>query len=271
MALRFRTVSTVAIAVLVIMAQGAGAQPEDRPERGGQPVFGGQRMRSGVSFGGASAVRMAGIPEVQKALKLNDEQKDEIEAINDDFRDSFRDMLRSGGGPGGIEKLNDEAKAKLNEVLDDAQEKRLRGIVIQIMGPTAVLVDDALAKDLKVTDEQKEELQEVQRDNMQKMFTAFQDAGPPEKMDRGKFEKLHAENLKALRDVLDADQQKQLEALEGEKVKIDMMRLRGGGRGMRERGGFGRDGRRGREEREERDQENKDSKEAESDAGATEN
>jgi hypothetical protein len=199
----------VAIAVLVVMAQGAGAQPEDRPERGdrgGQPVFGVQRMRSGVSFGGASAVRMAGIPEVQKALKLSDEQKDEIEAINDDFRDNFREMLRSGGGPGGIEKLNDDAKAKLNEVLDDDQEKRLRGIVIQIMGPTAVLVDDALAQDLKVTDEQKEQLQEVQRDNMQKMFTAFQDAGPPEKMDRGNFEKLHAENLKALRDVLNADQ-----------------------------------------------------------------
>src|SRR5687767_11235706 len=100
MTLRFRTVWMAAFSVLVVMSQGAGAQPEDRPERGdrgGQPVFGGPRMRSGVNFGGASAVRMASDPQVQKAIKLSDEQKDEIEAINDDFRNSFRDMLRSGG------------------------------------------------------------------------------------------------------------------------------------------------------------------------------
>jgi hypothetical protein len=227
MTLRFQTLWMVAMTVLVAMAQVAVAQPENRPERGeggGQPVFGGRSVRSGVNFGGASAVRLASDPQVQKALKLSDEQQDEIEAIHDNFRESFRDMLRSGGGPGGIGKLNEEAKAKLNEVLDDDQEQRLRGIVIQIMGPTAVLVDDELAQELKVTDEQKEQLQEVQRDNMQKMFAAFKDAGPPEKMDRGKFEKLHAENLKALREVLNADQQKQLESLEGEKVKIDRTR-----------------------------------------------
>jgi hypothetical protein len=132
--------------------------------------------------------------------------------------------------------MGEYAAAQLAELLDEEQEKRLRGISIQIAGVSAVLVDRNLAEELKITEDQKARLQEIQRGNMQEMSDTFRVPGIPPGESRGRFEELHAKGEKRLLAVLTTDQQKQLDARKGEAIKIDLMKLQGGGSGNRNRG-----------------------------------
>jgi Spy/CpxP family protein refolding chaperone len=243
-----RWCGVVALLPVLVLAQAVQAQPEQGPGSGpgGPGRFRGSFMRSGSGFGAGAKVRLATIDEVKKALKLTDEQEEQVEELNKELRDDFRTVLQGGGGPEGIQKINEDAAAKLDEVLDDEQEERLRGITIQIIGPNVVLVDAEVAKELKITDEQKAKLEEVQQENMREMGETFRASGTPDEGNRKKFEELREKGQKRLLDVLTSDQQEQLNAMKGEEVKIDMMKLRGGGSGMRFRGGRGERGPDGR-------------------------
>jgi Spy/CpxP family protein refolding chaperone len=235
----------VALSGVIVLAQGVQAQPEQGP--GGPGRFRGSFMRSGSGFGAGAKVRLAAIDEIQKALKLTDDQKKQVDDLNEELRHASRDVWQLGGGPEKLKKINEDAAAKLNEVIDDEQEKRLRGITIQIIGPSVVVVDAEVAKELKVTDEQKAKLEEVQQENMREMGEAFRGSGTPDESNRKKFEELREKGQKRLLDVLTSEQQEQLSAMKGEEVKIDMMKLRGGGDGGRFRGGRGEGGRFGRD------------------------
>ena len=65
-----------------------------------------------------------------------------------------------------------EVNAKLDEVFDDVQQTRVQEIYVQVNG-TGALQDEAVAAGLKLTDEQKEQLQKVRDGSRQ----AFMDAG----------------------------------------------------------------------------------------------
>jgi Spy/CpxP family protein refolding chaperone len=208
----------------------------------------GRRGRGGRAFG-ASAARLATAEEVQTALNLSDEQKCKVEEINDELRDKARDVFQSGGGFGELQKLNQEASGKLAEVLDDEQDKRLMGILIQVNGPNAVY-EPSVAKALNVTGEQQTELATIREENMQAMGEAFREMRDLSREERrAKFDELRAESDKRVSGVLTPEQQTQLESLKGEPVEIDMSQFRGfGGRGDR-------DGR-GDRERRDRDDDN---------------
>lgn len=225
----------VAAVVFFVASQIANAQPgEGRRGRGG---------RFGGGFGPASSLRLASLEGVQKALNLSEEQKSKLETINDTFRDDFRTLLEEGSDRDEMQKLTDDAAKQISDVLDDEQEKRLRGITIQVMGAPAVLADAALAKELNVTDEQKTKLEKAQQDSMRAMADAFReirDSGASREESREKVDKLRDESRAKLLAVLTSEQQQQLKTMEGDKVEIDISQLRGPGG----RGGF--DGRRGR-------------------------
>jgi hypothetical protein len=74
---------------------------------------------------------------------------------------------------------------------------------------------------------------------MREMGDAFRGSGTQNESNRKKFEELREKGQKRLLDVLTSEQQEQLNAMRGEEVKIDMMKLRGGGDGGRFRGGRG--------------------------------
>jgi len=256
---RFSGIMVVATVVFLAASQVANAQPgEGRRGRGG---------RFGGAFGPASSLRLASLEEVQKALNLSAEQKSKLEQIDDTFRGDFRTLLEDGADRDEMQKLTDEAAKQVSEVLDDAQEKRLRGITVQVMGATAVLADPGLAKELKVTDDQQKKLEETQQDNVRAMADAFRDmrdSGASREEGRQKFEKLRDESKAKMLAVLTTEQQDQLKAMEGDKVDIDMSQLRGGPGG---RGGF--DGRRGRgdgERRDDRDRDDNDADDSSSDS-----
>jgi hypothetical protein len=243
----------MSLTLIVVVAQLAEAQREE-----------GRRGRGGRGFP-VSAARLATADEVQTALKLSDEQKDKVEEIDEELRDKAREVFQGGGGFGGLQKLNQEASGKLAEVLDDEQEKRLMGILIQVNGPNAVY-EPAVAKQLNVTDEQQTKLTELRESNMQTMGDAFremrgQDLSREEM--RAKFDELRADADKKLLAELSPDQQSQLEALKGEPLEIDMSQFRGFGG----RGGGDREGRRDRERRGEQDAEKPASEDAPSDSG----
>jgi Spy/CpxP family protein refolding chaperone len=109
------------------------------------------------------------------------------------------------------------------------------------------MVDADLAEELKITDEQKAKLEKAQQENMREMSEAFRASGAPDESKRKKFEEMREQGQKRLIEVLTSEQQEQLNAMKGEEVKVDMMKLRGGGAGMRTRGERGPGGRFGGE------------------------
>jgi hypothetical protein len=235
--MRFSKMGGAALAALVLVAvisQASLAQRE--PGRGGR---GGRFGRDGGGFGGmVSSLRLVALEPVQTALKVTGEQKETIGKINDQVAEDFRKARDEGNVREKMQEIYASASAKLNEVLDADQQKRLMGISVQVNGANAT-ADPAVAKELNITEDQKKQLDEVRRSNMEAMrelFDGGRDEGSREEM-RAKRDKAREEGNKKLLAVLTSDQQAQLEALKGEKVDIDLSQLRGpGGRfGDRER------------------------------------
>jgi Spy/CpxP family protein refolding chaperone len=219
--------TVAALVIVALVSQGSMAQREGRRDRG-------DRGGRGGPGGPVSMARLATIDKVQDTLKLTDEQKDKIKKINEAAREEMGKMFRSGERPDfdKIRKMSEHTSAKLNEVLDDAQQKRLMGILIQV-NPAGAINDPAVAKELSITDEQKTKLRETMRG-----MREGRGQGPPSPDDRrARMEKIEKDMMA----VLTADQQKKLESLKGEKVEIDMSQLRGFGRSDRPGRGEGRD------------------------------
>lgn len=225
--MRFWRQGWAMIAGLVIVAmvsQVALAQREEgRRGRGGRDGGPGGGM-----MGQLSASRLLGAKEVQEALKLTDDQKEKVTKINDEAREARREAFQSEGGSEKMAEITKATTDKINEVLDDGQEKRLMGILIQV-NPVAALMDPAVAKELNITDDQKTKMQEAAAGFREK-FGELRDLSREE---RGKkMEEIQAEMSKKVMAELTSDQQEQLEKMKGEKVDVDMSQLRG-------RGGFG--------------------------------
>jgi Spy/CpxP family protein refolding chaperone len=238
--MRFTGKVWVAMAFMVVVAmvsQVALAQNE-QGQRGRGNRGGGPGGPGGGGRGPVSMARLATIDKVQDVLKLSDEQKEKIKKINDDVREEMRKAFQDGGGRESMQKLGESSAKKLNEVLDEGQQKRLMGILIQLQGAGAVN-DPAVAKELNITDDQKSKLAEAREENMKAMQGAFAGGrdqnGSREEM-RSKMDKLREEANKKVMALLTSEQQQKLESLKGEKVDIDMSALRGPGGGDRPRG-----------------------------------
>ena len=196
-----------------------------------QPAWA-QRGRGLGRMGGFSPATIAALDEVQGELKLTDEQKTEIETINDDTRSAMRELFNSGDGPNfeAFEKLNQEATAKVDKVLDAGQVKRLQEITLQVNGASA-LNDSAVREQLHFTDEQTskyEEARNANRDAMQEL----QDLSREERQaKRDELRKVADDRLLA---ILTPEQKTEFEAMKGAPLEIDLSQLRGrfgGGRG----------------------------------------
>lgn len=240
-----------AMVIVAVISQVSLAQREEgRRGRGGPGGPGG-------GFGGPpSSALLLGLKEVQEALKLTDDQKSKLGTIRDELQDAFR-KARQDGGSEKMQELMTSISSKVNEVLDEAQQKRLMGIMVQVNGANATL-DPAVAKELNITDDQKKQLDEARQKNRDSMREAFEGAGDRDSSreeTRAKFDKLREDANKKLLAVLTSEQQTKLESLKGEKVDIDMSALRGGpgGPGGERRAGRGGErgerGERGRRDR----------------------
>lgn len=232
---------TLALAAIVLAAAADSANAQGGGGRG--------RGMRGFGFGGTTPqLTLAALPEVETALKLTDEQKTQIADLSDEFDDERRNAFGGGGGGGGgfseearaaRAKLNADFAAKLNALLEEPQQKRLQEIYIQVNG-TPALLDDAVVTALKISDEQKDKLNDALADQRQAMMDAmqdFRDMSPEERNEE--MAELNKERDDALLAVLNDDQKSQFEAMKGEKIDIDMSQLRRGFGGRGGGGGFG--------------------------------
>ncbi len=215
----------VAVACLAIVS--AVAHPA-WAQRGGGRGFG--RL-----FGGVAKAQLATLDEVQSDLKLSDEQKTEVAAINDKLREERRGLF--GGGFGqfsqirdDMDKLNRKASDEVDAKLDDAQKQRLQQIAIQVNGPAA-LGDPSVVAQLNLSDEQMKKLEEARAENNKAVENAMSDFGDLSRDERReKFRTLSETADSNLLGVLTDDQKKKFDEMKGQKIDVDLSPLFGRGR-----------------------------------------
>jgi hypothetical protein len=194
---------------------------------------------------GASRVSLGTLEPVREAVKLTEEQQKLADELHDQLMEDRRDVFQNGGGDfeamrQEIEELDAEATKEFTEKLDDTQNTRLTEIYVQANGPNA-LADEAVMEALKISDDQKEELEGIREENRQSffdMFQDFQDMSDDER--REAMTKLQKEADDRLLGGLTEEQKSAFEKLAGEEVDFDLAELRGGFGGGG--GGGGRQG-----------------------------
>ena len=113
--------------------------------------------------GGASGVNLVQQKSVQDELKLSADQVEKLKQVGAKMRESF------GGGGGGGDR--EEARKKFEEarqaadkdvagILSAEQSKRLKEIVLQQVGPTA-LARSEVAKEVGLSDDQQAKVKEI--------------------------------------------------------------------------------------------------------------
>ena len=169
-------ISSLAMFLMLFVAT---LEAQERGRRGGGRGFGQQR---------ASRTVLVRIEAVQKELEITDEQKEDLAALRgggrqrgggdqgegrgrrrqggegDDAnrqRGGQRERGQGGRGRGGQSAEQVQAEIdQLGEILLDHQVKRLNEIFVQVLG-VAALQDPMVAKELDISDEQKEQAKEA--------------------------------------------------------------------------------------------------------------
>ena len=208
---------------------------------------GGRGTRGGGGFGGSVATLVAN-PQVQKELKLTDEQ---IAAVKE-----MQTAAQGAGGQRGrgnnqnqtdaerqerrdqAEKRNQERTAKVTALLTDEQNTRLKQIQLWTQG-AARLADNAdAAKALALTDDQKGALKTINEESAKKQGELRQKLrGASEDQQKeittqlaGMRTDVEAEAMAVLTD----EQKTQFASLRGPKFELDMSQaFQGRGRGRR--------------------------------------
>ncbi|MCB0826371.1 MAG: hypothetical protein KDC26_09295 [Armatimonadetes bacterium] len=241
----------IAVSVLAIGAvapasaqgrgQGGGQQGGGGQGRGQGGGFGGQR--GGMMGGGASVAQLVGRADVQKDIKLTDEQKTKIEKINADAqaqRQAMFEEMRNGGGGGDrqammsqFQKMQEDIDKKVEAVLTAEQKTRITQIKVQLQGARA-LMDNKIQNELKLSVDQKKKIEDLrakQQQAMQEVMRRVQD----QEIQREDVGPLMEKNNKIMDEelmkVLNDDQKKVFADMKGPEFKADPNQGRRGGGG----------------------------------------
>jgi len=186
-----------------------------------------QKGRGGFGFGGGAFFLMA--PNVQKDLKLSEEQvgkvQDTLREVREKHADSFQG-LRGLAPEEAREKraavskaMNDDIKKGL--ALSAEQSKRFDQIALQQRGLEAYL-DPTVAEKLKLTDDQKTQIREIMTSAREAGRGAFsKDASDEQRKEAmKKFREANQENQKKVQALLNDDQKKEWKELTGEPIEV---------------------------------------------------
>lgn len=178
------------------------------------PLFAQGQGRRGAGEG--IRLRVLELTEVQDDLKLTDDQKAEARKAGEGLQGLYAGLQNVPQEERQQKMQEIQAKVRaaieqVNKVLSKEQNERLDQIVLQARG-ASVLTDEKVASELKMTDTQRQRLQELQQQTRQQ----FGDA-------QGNQEKI-AEIRKTGREkslaVLTEEQRQQFEKMQGAKIDI---------------------------------------------------
>lgn len=251
-----RVVWCVGVALLMLSSSSAFGQ--GRGGAGGGGFFGGG---FGGGMMGDPLVGLLRIDEVQKHLELLDDQVAELKKLQEGARGEFRRpdgnfqnlseeerRKRFAEMQAEAERRNKEMRAKVEEILLPHQLDRLKQLSIQRRGVSA-LRDPEVAASLKLSDEQKKQLDTIAEETRTKMQTAFQGGGGAanfrdlsEEERRKRFEEMREKGAAMAKEsetqtlaVLTDAQKKEFEAMKGEPFTFPQIDFSNFGR----RGGAG--------------------------------
>ncbi|MBX3420003.1 MAG: hypothetical protein KF752_00460 [Pirellulaceae bacterium] len=224
--------------------RGGGGQGEARPEgaqRGpggpgggfGGPggmmgMMGGMMGAMGGMGGGGPTqlLGMLGIDEVRKELGLTDDVYQAVQASQGEIFGKMRGMRDASEGERAKmrEEANTASQELLDEVLTPEKQKRLLGIMVQIVGPPAVM-NPSVAKEIGLSESAIEAIRKEMEsfgEKAREQFTALRSGG--EFPDIAKIQEMittmREEVNAAVESKLTDANKKSLEALKGEKFEL---------------------------------------------------
>jgi Spy/CpxP family protein refolding chaperone len=215
----FRTKLWMTVALAVAVAAPSWAQ--------------GRGQGRGQGFGGmmGGPMQILMIPAVQEELKLTEEQKGKLQQVGQEIRETMGQALqglRDLSPEERQKKMQDyqaESTKKINAVLKEDQQKRLRQLVLQRQGVAIVAQDEEVAKQLKVTDDQKLKIRDITRAAGEERRALFQGGGggggggfSPEM--RAKMDEITKKTNEKIEAVLTDKQKKQWKELCGAPFKF---------------------------------------------------
>jgi Spy/CpxP family protein refolding chaperone len=217
---------TLAVATTAMAQQGQG-------RRGGGFGMGG---------GQTTSAQLLAVEKVQDDLKLTADQKDKITALRMEGRGAGGGRQGRGQNASPEEraaalKAAQERDAKFDELLNADQKKRLGEIKLQARGNSA-LNDEAVAKELALTDSQKASVKTISDAVAKKIM----DLGPPQQGGDFAARAREVNDIRTGADpeylaVLTAEQKTKFTAMQGAKIDGLAAAIQAGGRGGRGRRG----------------------------------
>ena len=221
-----RTALVLGVAILCVQA--LVAQPPEGGPKGRRGGFGGGMMRMGP-------LGLASRPQVQKELKLTEDQIKKVNELEKEMRQKYsddvaklQDLDRSEREPKFEElrkKIGDETRKPLAGILKPEQEKRLHQIQRQAEGTQAFMSAD-VESELKLTPEQKEKIKTINDDTRKEMMELFQGGG---RVNFQKMQTIRKESVENATAVLTDEQKKTWKEMTGEPFHFEMGQRRGGG------------------------------------------
>jgi Spy/CpxP family protein refolding chaperone len=226
----FRNLSVLVMALMLAAAfvPEAQAQASERSRRG----FG-----RGMSRG--SYLGLLRMEQVQKELKLSEEQVTKVATIGEELRESMREQytaLRDIEDRGQRrEKMTElsaqfdqKAREKLGDVLEKEQMTRLNQIRMQVRAVMESLDDKDVAKQLKLTEEQQKKLAQIKKDTQIKQSELYGTMRGASREQRTevfqKLRKIRNDADKQALELLTAEQKEAFEKMKGDKIELPMRR-----------------------------------------------
>jgi Spy/CpxP family protein refolding chaperone len=239
---RLITVTFASLVVCLVVSNGAMAQGQSRSGRGG---FG------GGGFGGRGLAGLLLNPQVQKEVKLSDDQIAKVKEVADAARPP-----QGARGQRGANQTDEQRAAvreerqqrtaetdkKLTDLLTADQNARLKQVQLWVQGTSALTNNETVAKELGLTDDQKSALKTITEESGKKRQAMFQGLGRGANEEqrtkaREEMTALQMETDAECMAVLTDDQSAKFAALKGEKFELDRSQIVGGRGGSGRRGG----------------------------------
>jgi Spy/CpxP family protein refolding chaperone len=205
----------LASGLVVLMVAPAMAQ---RPGRGG---FGG--------FGGGGGAMLVANKGVQQELKVDDEQAEKLNALAQELGEKQREQFQRLQDVPQDERrdkmqeisqaMNADLRKSLDKVLKPEQIKRFEQIQLQQAGLSA-FATPRVQEELKLSDEQKSKLREINEEQSQAMRSAFQGAQDDREGAMRKIADLRKQSNEKALAVLTDDQKKTWKDMTGEPFEV---------------------------------------------------